>query len=76
LALGPVVYDINDLRDPCVTYYMPMEKGRVRGREKGKWENMEIRLFLMRDRYGNLYMKGLGQAGTTGVDSFIEGESR
>lgn len=33
LALGPVVYDINDLRDPCVSY-MPMEKGRVRGREE------------------------------------------
>jgi hypothetical protein len=57
--------------------YMPMEKGRVRGRiQVVERKNMEIRLFLMRDRYGNLYMKGLGQAGTTGVDSFIEGESR
>jgi hypothetical protein len=49
---------------------------RWRKDECGGGKNMEIRLFLMRDRYGNLYMKGSGQAGTTGVDSFIEGESR
>lgn len=49
---------------------------RWRKDECGGGKNMEIRLFLMRDRYGNLYMKGLWQAGTTGVDNFIEGESR